>query len=88
MGEAANRNLFTWMVILSFFISLVLSFWHTWVFLVLAATPFVYRSIKIVYEANDAISWNNALKGLGYCLVSGRMNDLLILEIFGRFTCF
>ena len=70
MGEAANRNLFTWMVILSFFISLLLSFWHTWVFLVLAATPFVYRSIKIVYEANDAISWNNALKVVSILQIS------------------
>lgn len=70
MGEKASRNLFGLMVITSLFLSLLVCFWHVWVLLVLIAVPPLYRSIRIVYKANDITSWNNALKSVGILQIS------------------
>jgi len=70
MGEKASRNLFGLMVITSLFLSLLVCFWHVWVLLVLIAIPPLYRSIRIVYKANDITSWNNALKSVGILQIS------------------
>ena len=70
MGEKASRNLFGLMVTTSLFLSLLVCFWHVWVLLVLIAVPPLYRSIRIVYKANDITSWNNALKSVGILQIS------------------
>ena len=70
MGEKASRNLFGLMVITSLFLSLLVCLWHVWVMLVLIAIPPLYRSIRIVYKANDITSWNNALKSVGILQIS------------------
>ena len=70
MGEIANRKLFGIIVFSSFLLSVVISFWHIWVLLVLATIPLVYRSIATVRNANDVNSWNNALKLVGILQIS------------------
>ena len=70
MGEKASRNLFGLMVITSLFLSLLVCLWHVWVMLVLVAIPPLYRSIRVVYKANDITSWNNALKSVGILQIS------------------
>ena len=70
LGEKASRNLFGLMLITSLFLSLLVCFWHIWVLLVLIAIPPLYRSIRIVYKANDITSWNNALKSVGILQIS------------------
>ena len=70
MGETANRKLFGIIVFSSFLLSVVISFWHIWVLLVLATIPLVYRSIATVRNANDVNSWNNALKLVGILQIS------------------
>ncbi len=70
IGEKASRNLFGLMVITSLFLSLLVCLWHVWVMLVLIAIPPLYRSIRIVYKANDITSWNNALKSVGILQIS------------------
>ena len=70
MGEIANRKLFGIIVFSSFLLSVVISFWHIWVLLVLATIPLVYRSIATVRNASDVNSWNNALKLVGILQIS------------------
>ena len=70
MGERASRKLFGVMVVLSLLLSLLVCLWHIWVLLVSLAIPLLYRSVKIVYEANDVTGWNNALKFVGALQIS------------------
>ena len=70
MGERASRKLFGVMLVLSLLLSLLVCFWHIWVLLVSLAIPLLYRSVKIVYEANDVAGWNNALGRVGALQIS------------------
>ena len=70
MGETANRKLFGVMVFSSFFLSLLICFWHVWVLLVLIIFPIVYRSNRAVHKANDVKGWSSALKLVGILQVS------------------
>jgi len=70
MGERSSRKLFVAMVILSLLLSLLLCLWHIWVLLVSIAIPLLYRSIKIVYEANEVKGWNSALRLVGALQIS------------------
>ena len=70
MGETANRKLFGVMVFSSFFLSLLICFWHVWVLLVLMIFPLVYRSNMAVRKANDVKGWSSALKLVGILQVS------------------
>ncbi len=70
MGEKASRNLFGLMVITSLLLSLLVCFWHIWVLLVLLAIPLLYRSVRVVYKADDITSWNTALKSVGILQIS------------------
>ena len=65
MGETVNRNWFGVMVFASFLLSFLVCFWNIWAMIVLVAIPVGYRSIRIVYKANDITNWNNALKQVG-----------------------
>lgn len=70
MGETANRKLFGVMVFSSFFLSLLICFWHVWVLLVLMIFPLVHRSNRAVHKANDVKDWSSALKLVGILQVS------------------
>ena len=70
MGETANRKLFGVMVFSSFFLSLLICFWHVWVLLVLMIFPLVHRSNRAVHKANDVKDWSSALKLVGILQLS------------------
>jgi len=70
MGKKASRNLFGLMVVTSLLLSLLVCFWHIWVLLVLLAIPLLYRSVRVVYKADDITSWNTALKSVGILQIS------------------